>query len=104
MMNKCQIKSIRRKFLSSIRLSKLIFLNSKFKIGKNYMLGKNCFISRKDTINISHNFYMGNYCHIAANALIGNDVLFASFVSLMGGDHKIDNITTSIRNAGTDEF
>lgn len=43
---------------------------------------------------------MGNYCHIAAEATIGNDVLFASYVSLVGGDHKIDNIDCLIRKSG----
>ncbi|WP_366520909.1 DapH/DapD/GlmU-related protein [Mucilaginibacter sp.] len=47
---------------------------------------------------------MGNYCHLSANAVIGNDVLFASFVSLVGGDHKIDNIDVPIRLSGRDEF
>ena len=35
---------------------------------------------------------MGNYCHIAAETQIGDDVMFASYVSLVGGDHQIDNI------------
>jgi acetyltransferase-like isoleucine patch superfamily enzyme len=70
----------------------------------NYSLGKNCFVSRKNSISIGKNFYMGNYCHLAADAKIGNDVLFASFVSLVGGDHKIDNLSTSIRKSGRDVF
>lgn len=45
---------------------------------------------------------MGNYCHLAANAQIGDDVLFSSFVSLVGGDHKIDNIKVPIRLSGRD--
>lgn len=47
---------------------------------------------------------MGNYCHLSANAQIGNDVLFASFVSLVGGDHRIDNIDVPIRKSGRDEL
>jgi maltose O-acetyltransferase len=47
-------------------------------------------MSRKNKIKIKDNFYMGNYCHLAANAEIGDNVMFGSFVALVGGDHKID--------------
>lgn len=47
---------------------------------------------------------MGNFCHLSANAVIGNDVMLASFVSLVGGDHKIDNIDTTFRLSGRDEL
>ncbi|MEM6718258.1 MAG: acyltransferase [Bacteroidota bacterium] len=47
---------------------------------------------------------MGNNCHLASNLNIGNDVLFASFVACVGGDHKIDNITTPINQSGRDEL
>lgn len=97
-------KRIRRRLISIIRLSKIAFLNPNFKIGENYTIGKYCSVSRKNTILIGRNFFMGNYCHLAANAQIGNDVLFASFVSLVGGDHKIDNISVPIKYSGFDEF
>ncbi|MBT8326143.1 MAG: hypothetical protein KJP21_00385 [Bacteroidia bacterium] len=45
---------------------------------------------------------MGNYCHLGANAEIGNNVLFASYVSMVGGDHKIDGIKVPIRKSGRD--
>ena len=45
---------------------------------------------------------MGNFCHLAANAQIGNDVLFASCVALVGGDHKIDDLSCKIRESGRD--
>ena len=45
---------------------------------------------------------MGNFCHLAADAVIGADVLFASYVSLVGGDHKIDNIVGTFRDSGRD--
>ena len=47
---------------------------------------------------------MGNNCHLAANAKIGDNVLFASYVALVGGDHRIDNIDCNIMAAGRDEM
>ena len=78
--------------------------NSKLLIGKGFYCGKNCFVSPKNKITIGKNFFMGNFCHMAANAEIGDDVMFASFVALVGGDHKFDNINSSIRFSGRDEM
>ena len=100
---KDKLIEIKRKIISSVRYFRLKFLKP-LKIGVNYSLGKNCFASRKNIIFIGDNFYMGNNCHLAANALIGNDVLLASYVSLVGGDHKIDNINVPIRLSGRDKL
>jgi acetyltransferase-like isoleucine patch superfamily enzyme len=79
-------------------------MNMSFSVGSEFFCGKNCFISRKNKIIVGHRFYMGNYCHLGANAIIGDDVIFASFVSLVGGDHKLDYITCPIRKSGIDEL
>ena len=94
------LKFLRRKTLGFLRYTKLSLKNRKIKVGENFYCGINCFVSTKNRINIGDNFYMGNYCHLSANAEIGNDVLFASFVSLVGGDHKIDFIDVPIRFSG----
>jgi len=78
--------------------------NSKLNIGNNFKCGKNCTVSRKNTITIGNNFFMGNYCHLASNLNIADNVLLASFVSFVGGDHKIDNIDTTINKSGRDTF
>ncbi|MBD1386233.1 acyltransferase [Mucilaginibacter rigui] len=101
---KQQLKSFRRNILGGYRLFKLQFFSSRLKVGKGFFCGVNCFMSSKNTISIGNNFYMGNNCHLAANAIIGDDVLFASFVSLVGGDHKIDNIKTTMRLSGRNEL
>jgi acetyltransferase-like isoleucine patch superfamily enzyme len=33
---------------------------------------------------------MGSYCHVASATIAGNFVMFASHVSVVGGDHRID--------------
>jgi len=98
------INKFRRLILGHYRFFLLKLFKGHFNVGKSFYCGRGCFVSRKNTISIGHNFYMGNYCHLAANAKIGSDVLFASFVSLVGGDHKVDFINTSIKDSGRDEF
>jgi len=94
------IKKFRRLFLGSIRLLKLNFPLKKIYVGHNFFCGKNCVVSSKNLINIGDNFYAGHSCHFGANIKIGNDVLFASYVSLVGGDHKIDDKKILIRKSG----
>ena len=93
------------KFLiQNVRYRKLTFGKKNLVIGNNLSLGKNCFVSKKNKITIGDNFYMGNFCHLSSDLIIGNDVMFASFVSCVGGDHKIDNINTTINRSGRDIF
>ncbi|MFK2819102.1 acyltransferase [Flavobacteriaceae sp. LMIT009] len=96
--------SIVKNIVHAIRNKKLLFLKKKVKIGAGFRHGKGCFISKKNTISIGDNFFMGNYCHLASDLKIGNDVLLASFVSCIGGDHKIDHISVTIRESGRDVF
>lgn len=96
------VKHFIRKLLGLLRLFRLKRQNFNLRVGKEFYCGRGCFISRKNNVSIGNYFYMGNYCHLGANAQIGNDVLFASFVSLVGGDHKIDGINVPIRNSGRD--
>jgi chloramphenicol O-acetyltransferase type B len=84
-----------------------IYLTLRFKklrIGKNFIAGSNCSFSKKNTISIGDRFFMGRNCHLASNLIIGDDVMFASYVSCVGGDHKIDNIQTTLNKSGRDEL
>lgn len=60
-------------------------------------------IGRECNISIGRNFYMGHHCHLSTPAIIGNDVLLASQVSFVGGDHKIDGIDVPMRLSGRDQ-
>jgi maltose O-acetyltransferase len=99
-----QLKNIRRTLLGRIRLLSLKLRCKNLSVGKKFFCGKGVVISSKNSIRIGDNFYMGSYCHLAANAVIGNNVIFASRVALVGGDHKIDYINQPIRFAGRDEL
>jgi len=101
---KLKMLSILKKLIHFKKRILLSPFNKNLKIGKNFKSGKRCSVSRKNKITIGHNFFMGNYCHLASNLEIGNDVLLASYVSFVGGDHKIDNINTTINKSGRDIF
>lgn len=98
-----QIKRLRHFFVGLYRLQLLKLFHPKLEIDpKGFYCGLDCFIGPQSTVKIGKNFFMGNYCHIAAKSTIGDNVLFASYVSLVGGDHRIDNIDCLIRESGKD--
>lgn len=98
------IKKSRRIFLGGFRLALLKISNPSLVVGENFFCAQGCRASSGRTIEIGNNFYMGYCCHLGANMKVGNDVMFASEVAVVGGDHKIDNINTPIRYSGRDEF
>ncbi len=98
------VKKLLVRFRSQIRKFVLTVNTPKFEIGKDYVFGHGCFVSKKNEIKIGNRFFMGNYCHLASNLKIGDDVMFASFVSCVGGDHRIDHINVPIRDSGRDEL
>jgi maltose O-acetyltransferase len=99
-----KIKLYRRILFGYIRYIFFRFGNYKLKVGSGFYSASGCKISRGRDIVIGDNFFMGYGCHLGASASIGNDVMFASNVALVGGDHKIDNIKTPMRLSGRDLF
>ena len=83
------------------RYWKLSLFKRNFSVGNNFKLGKNCFVSSKNKIRIGENFFMGNYCHLSSNLEIGKNVMFASFVSCVGGDHNIEDINIKMNQSGS---
>ena len=69
-------------------------------IGKNFHAGRGVFLWAKHSIIIGDNFYIGKYSFIECDAQIGNNVIFANHVSLIGRyDHHYQQIGTPIRLA-----
>lgn len=89
------------KFLKSVRnliISKVIY--RKYKIGKGFHAGRGVFLWAKSCLEIGDNFYIGKYSIIETNAKIGNNVIFANHVSLIGRyDHHYQQIGVPIRLA-----
>jgi acetyltransferase-like isoleucine patch superfamily enzyme len=73
-------------------------------IGKNFKCGKNCSFSKKNKISIGNDFFMGRNCHLASDLVIGDNVMLGSYVAFVGGDHKIDEIQTTMNKSGRDVF
>jgi|TARA_B110000211_G_C14041883_1_gene537152 acetyltransferase-like isoleucine patch superfamily enzyme len=76
----------------------------KLSLGENFKSGIQCSFSKKNTIVIKDNFYMGKNCHLACNLIIGSDVMFGSYVSCVGGDHNIDDVKVKMKDSGRGEL
>ncbi len=87
--------------LKKIRITLLVnFQWRRFTFGKNPFIGRNVHIWAKDKINIGDNFYIGKFSIIECDTQIGNNVIFASHVALVGRyDHHYQQIGTPIRLA-----
>ena len=71
-----------------------------YDFGRNIYIGRSVYIWAKHTIRIGDNFYIGKFSQIECDALIGNDVMFANFVALVGRyDHNYSEIGVSMRHA-----
>lgn len=66
-------------------------------------MGRNSII-RCGKIIVGDSVYIGNNCHLSVSSLvIGDYTLFASQVSVVGGDHRFDIVGTPIRDTGRSE-
>lgn len=72
----------------------------RYSIGKNLHAGRAVFLWAKHCITIGDNFYIGKYSIIESDAEIGNNVIFANHVSLIGRyDHHFQELGVPIRLA-----
>ncbi len=87
------IKNIRDLFLKFV-------IWRKYTIGNNFHAGRGVFLWAKNTITIGDNFYVGKYSIIECDAQIGDNVIMANHVSLIGRyDHHYQQLGTPIRLA-----
>jgi chloramphenicol O-acetyltransferase type B len=72
----------------------------KYNIGKNFHAGRGVFLWGKNGIVIGRNFYIGKYSIIETSAKIGDDVIIANFVGIVGRyDHHYQQIGVPTRMA-----
>ena len=87
------IKKIRFFILTKIKWRRYSF-------GKNVYIGRFVYLWAKQTIVIGDNFYIGKFSQIECNAEIGNNVIIANQVGLIGRyDHHYQQIGTPTRLA-----
>jgi len=71
-----------------------------YSIGKNMYVGLRVFLWAKKTIIIGDNFYMGRDSQIETDCVIGDNVIFANKVAIVGKyDHNYQQIGVPIRLA-----
>ncbi len=86
------------KKLRDIYLARILW--GKYKIGKNFHAGRGVFLWARNSIQIGDNFYIGKYSIIECDAEIGNHVILANHVSLIGRyDHNYQQLGVPIRLA-----
>lgn len=56
-------------------------------VGRDFYMGSGCLI-RKGVITVGDYSFIGNNCHLTSRITIGNWVMLASQVSIVGGDHN----------------
>ena len=73
---------------------------NKYEIGSNFHAARGVFLWARTNIVIGDNFYIGKYSIIECDAIIGNNVILANHVSLIGKyDHHYQQIGVPIRLA-----
>lgn len=87
--------------IRNLRLFYLIhFKWRKFTFGKNLYIGRMVYMWAKHSIVIGDNFYIGKFSQIECDAEIGNNVMFANYVALIGRyDHNFTEVGIPIRLA-----
>lgn len=72
----------------------------RFSFGKNPYIGRFVYLWAKHSINIGDNFYIGKFSQIECDAEIGDNVMFANRVALVGRyDHNYTQIGVPTRLA-----
>lgn len=72
----------------------------KYKIGKGFHCGRGVFIWGRNKIEIGENFYIGKYSIIETDCIIGDNVIIANHVGIVGRyDHNYQQIGTTVRMA-----
>lgn len=94
--------SIIRRIRDTIRFMPIWIFNRGVRFHGIPNLGRGLFVSRGRDIEIGKRFFCGRDCHFAAPMRVGDDVMFASRVSVVGGDHRIDGINVPINMSGRD--
>ena len=88
------LHKIRHLYLVHLRWRRYIF-------GRNIYIGRAVYMWAKHCITIGDNFYIGKFSQIECDSEIGNNVMLANYVALIGRhDHDYSEIGVPTRLAG----
>ena len=83
-----------------LALKKKLFVGKNVKVGKNFHVGLMTWISAYNKLEIGDDVYIGKLCTIQCNGVIGDGVLIANNVGVVGRiDHDFRQIGVLVRNA-----
>ncbi len=87
--------------IRKLRFVFLVYIKwRRFSFGKNPYIGRYVYMWAKHSIIIGDNFYIGKFSQIECDAEIGDDVMFANRVALIGRyDHNYTQIGVPVRLA-----
>jgi chloramphenicol O-acetyltransferase type B len=89
-----------KSILKKLRMFLLLSFKYDFKVvGENFYMGRNNLINCASLV-VGKSVYIGNNCHLSVSLLIEDFVMLASQVSIVGGDHKFDEVGVPIRYSG----
>lgn len=91
------------KLLFAQRLLRIKAFKANVKINGYAAIGEGSFLSSRGDISIGKNFYCGSRCYLSGDIKIGDGVMLASSVAIVGGDHRIDNVPVEIFTSGRGE-
>jgi acetyltransferase-like isoleucine patch superfamily enzyme len=94
-----------RQFLRNLKyaLIRFKYLLKGYRIGKNFVVGKQGYIDKKD-FEAGNEIYIGPYHYISSNTKIGNFCLISDRVHIVGHDHTFEKIGTPTILAGRPEY
>lgn len=72
----------------------------RYKIGRGFHCGRGVFIWGRTRVEIGENFYIGKYSVIETDCVIGDDVIVANHVGIVGRyDHCYEDVGVPVRRA-----
>ena len=81
-------------------LCKLMLLGSNVEVGERFTFGRGTVFWAPNRIHIGDNCYIGKYCTVETDLTMGNDVLVANNVGLIGRyDHDFSYVGIPVRRA-----
>jgi acetyltransferase-like isoleucine patch superfamily enzyme len=76
------------------------FVQGNVTLGEGFHMGLGSFVTSMDHLEIGRNVYVGKYCSIECSGRIGNEVLIANNVGVVGRrDHDTKQLGVPVRSA-----
>ncbi len=88
------------KSLKILRCKLLVLFKKNIDLGSNSTFGRGTILWAPNQMKIGDNVYIGKYCTLQADMIIGNDIEIANNVGLIGRyDHDYSRVGLSIKDA-----